>query len=54
MKETASLKFHLSCCLLIILSISLSFTPLSKGVISKEYFSVKKKTYFFFPKKAVL
>lgn len=41
-KETASLKFHLSCFLLIILSISLSFAPLSKGVISKEYFSVQK------------
>lgn len=41
-KETASLKFHLSCFLLIILSISPSFAPLSKGVISKEYFSVQK------------
>lgn len=42
MKGAASLKFHLSCFLLIILSISLSFAPLSKAVISKEYFSLLK------------
>lgn len=42
MKGAASLKFHLSCFLLIILSISLSFAPLSKAAISKEYFSLLK------------
>lgn len=46
MKGAASLKFHLSCFLLIILSISLSFAPLSKAAISKEYFSLLKSFCF--------
>ena len=51
MKGTTSLKSHLSCCLLIILSISLSFTLLPKGVISQEYFNVKK---YFSPRRLFL
>lgn len=48
--ETVLLKFHVSRCLLIILSPSPSVRPLSKAVVSKEHFSVFKS---FIPKKAL-